>query len=349
MNPPLDRSAAGVWSGSFPPARDQIERRMAGTLPEPFAAWFAAPGLDAAAAPARDAGRRARRRERAADRAHRRRQDAGRLPADAWSILREAPRAGLHTLYVSPLKALATDIARNLMRAGRGDAACRCRIETRTGDTPANRRARQRDAPPQHPADHAGKPRRAAVAARCAGDVRRPGQRRDGRGARAGRHQARRPAGAVRGAAGDAGAGVPPRRAVGHRGASGGDPAPMPAPTRIDRGSRRRAARTGDDAAGGRAVLVRPHGPGGRAAGHGAHPRRRHDHRVRQHPRPGRTDVPGAVEAERRRRCRSRCTTARWRWSSAAASRRRWRRAGCAPWWRRRRSISASTGAAWTR
>ncbi len=56
--------------------------------------------------------------------------------------------AGLHTLYVSPLKALATDIARNLtapvdeMRLG-------LRIETRTGDTPADRRARQRVTPPQ--------------------------------------------------------------------------------------------------------------------------------------------------------------------------------------------------------
>ncbi len=55
---------------------------------------------------------------------------------------------GLHTLYVSPLKALATDIARNLtapvdeMRLG-------IRIETRTGDTPADRRARQRATPPQ--------------------------------------------------------------------------------------------------------------------------------------------------------------------------------------------------------
>ncbi len=57
------------------------------------------------------------------------------------------PRAGLHTLYVSPLKALATDIARNLTapveEMGLGIA-----IETRTGDTPANRRKRQKDAPP---------------------------------------------------------------------------------------------------------------------------------------------------------------------------------------------------------
>ena len=54
-----------------------------------------------------------------------------------------------------------------------------------------------------------------------------------------------------------------------------------------------------DDAAGGRAVLGRPHGAGGGAGRDGAHPRRRHDDRVRQHARPGGADVPGAVEAER--------------------------------------------------
>ncbi len=32
----------------------------------------------------------------------------------------------LHTLYISPLKALATDIRRNLETADRRDAACRC-------------------------------------------------------------------------------------------------------------------------------------------------------------------------------------------------------------------------------
>jgi ATP-dependent Lhr-like helicase len=54
---------------------------------------------------------------------------------------------GLHTLYVSPLKALATDIARNLMSPV---AAMNLpiRIETRSGDTPQDRRARQRANPP---------------------------------------------------------------------------------------------------------------------------------------------------------------------------------------------------------
>jgi ATP-dependent Lhr-like helicase len=57
------------------------------------------------------------------------------------------PRAGLHTLYVSPLKALATDIARNLL-APIEEMALPIAVETRTGDTPANRRARQKAAPP---------------------------------------------------------------------------------------------------------------------------------------------------------------------------------------------------------
>ncbi|MDE2582521.1 MAG: ligase-associated DNA damage response DEXH box helicase [Rhodospirillales bacterium] len=61
--------------------------------------------------------------------------------------LAAAPRPGLHTLYVSPLKALATDIARNLL-APVQELGLPVTIETRSGDTPANRRARQRAAPP---------------------------------------------------------------------------------------------------------------------------------------------------------------------------------------------------------
>ena len=53
----------------------------------------------------------------------------------------------LHTIYISPLKALATDIARNLV-APVTEMALDIAIETRTGDTPSNRRRRQREAPP---------------------------------------------------------------------------------------------------------------------------------------------------------------------------------------------------------
>jgi ATP-dependent Lhr-like helicase len=57
------------------------------------------------------------------------------------------PRDGLHTLYISPLKALATDVARNLMEP-MAEMGLAIGVETRTGDTPANRRKRQREAPP---------------------------------------------------------------------------------------------------------------------------------------------------------------------------------------------------------
>ena len=70
---------------------------------------------------------------------------AGFLPS--LIALHEKPARGLHTLYISPLKALAVDIARNL-EAPITEMALDIRVETRTGDTPANRRARQRATPP---------------------------------------------------------------------------------------------------------------------------------------------------------------------------------------------------------
>lgn len=54
---------------------------------------------------------------------------------------------GLHTLYISPLKALAVDIARNLEAPVR-EMGLPVRLETRTGDTPASKRMRQRRDPP---------------------------------------------------------------------------------------------------------------------------------------------------------------------------------------------------------
>ncbi|HKT15276.1 MAG TPA: ligase-associated DNA damage response DEXH box helicase, partial [Allosphingosinicella sp.] len=60
----------------------------------------------------------------------------------------EAPDDGLHTLYVSPLKALAVDVQRNLLTPI-AEMALPIRVETRTGDTPAERKARQRVRPPQ--------------------------------------------------------------------------------------------------------------------------------------------------------------------------------------------------------
>ena len=54
---------------------------------------------------------------------------------------------GLHTLYISPLKALAVDVARNLERPV-AEMGLPVRVETRTGDTPVSKRTRQRRYPP---------------------------------------------------------------------------------------------------------------------------------------------------------------------------------------------------------
>lgn len=59
----------------------------------------------------------------------------------------ENPKAGLHTLYISPLKALAADIRRNL-RAPIEGANLPIRVEDRTGDTSYTQRRRQRADPP---------------------------------------------------------------------------------------------------------------------------------------------------------------------------------------------------------
>ena len=129
------------------------EERAAARLPEPFARWFAAKGW--------------------APRAHQlellsRAQGgqsvlliaptgagktlAGFLPALA--DLAERPkrrqgqaRRGIHTLYISPLKALAVDIERNLGKPV-AEIGLAVAIETRTGDTPQHKRARQKLAPP---------------------------------------------------------------------------------------------------------------------------------------------------------------------------------------------------------
>jgi ATP-dependent Lhr-like helicase len=61
------------------------------------------------------------------------------LPADDFG--------GLHTLYVSPLKALAYDVQRNLV-APIEEMGLPIRVETRSGDTPADRKKRQRARPP---------------------------------------------------------------------------------------------------------------------------------------------------------------------------------------------------------
>ena len=119
---------------------------MAGTFPELFAAWFAQRGWSL----------RAHQRamlDAAQENTHTLliaptgggKTLAGFLPS--LIDLHATPRDGLHTLYISPLKALGVDVARNLM-APVAEMALPISIETRSGDTPANRRARQREKPP---------------------------------------------------------------------------------------------------------------------------------------------------------------------------------------------------------
>ncbi|MBC7767286.1 MAG: ligase-associated DNA damage response DEXH box helicase [Phycisphaerales bacterium] len=121
-------------------------------LPEPFAGWFASRGWS--------------------PRAHQleliRRGQAGLstlliAPTGAGktlagflpSLIELAPLADqgarrphkLHTLYISPLKALTTDVARNLEIPAQ-EMKLGVRIETRTGDTPSHKRQRQRAHPP---------------------------------------------------------------------------------------------------------------------------------------------------------------------------------------------------------
>jgi len=72
---------------------------------------------------------------------------AGFLPT-LTELIEAGEHDGLHTLYVSPLKALAVDIQRNLVTPIE-EMGLDFRVETRTGDTPSDRKARQRARPPQ--------------------------------------------------------------------------------------------------------------------------------------------------------------------------------------------------------
>jgi ATP-dependent Lhr-like helicase len=71
-------------------------------------------------------------------------RDGDKLASTGRTVQRTG---GLHTLYISPLKALAVDIARNLERPI-AEMGLPIKVETRTGDTPVSRRQRQRRYPP---------------------------------------------------------------------------------------------------------------------------------------------------------------------------------------------------------
>ncbi len=74
------------------------------------------------------------------------------LAAFLWALDRlsvdERPRAGTRVLYISPLKALAYDIERNLRAPLRGIGAEHVTVAIRTGDTPQRERAAMARKPP---------------------------------------------------------------------------------------------------------------------------------------------------------------------------------------------------------
>ena len=134
------------------PRPDLARARRPGerALPEPFARWFA------------ERGWRPRPHQLALLKAAEGRRStlliaptgagktlAGFLPSLVRLTQRRAEKtgAGLHTLYISPLKALAVDVARNVMTPI-AEIGLAVRTETRTGDTPVSRRQRQRARPP---------------------------------------------------------------------------------------------------------------------------------------------------------------------------------------------------------
>src|SRR5512134_1091941 len=121
----------------------------AAALPEPFRKWFAERGWNVRAHQlALLAQASARRSTLLIAPTGAGKTLAGFLPTLIALSERQRERkgAGLHTLYISPLKALAVDVARNLM-APIEEMALPLRCETRTGDTPVHRRQRQRVRP----------------------------------------------------------------------------------------------------------------------------------------------------------------------------------------------------------
>ncbi len=127
-------------------AASGYEAGMMGTLPELFQGWFNARGwvprahqLDVLAAAA--AGHSVLLIAPTG---------GGKTLAGFMPTLVElatTPQSGLHTLYVSPLKALSADVARNLTAPVTDMGLC-LTIETRSGDTSQDRRRKQKEQPP---------------------------------------------------------------------------------------------------------------------------------------------------------------------------------------------------------
>ena len=142
--PTLPADPPALPPAALPPAA--LSTAAGGGLPPRFARWFAARGW---ALNAHQALMLARKDERATlliAPTGGGKTLAGFLPS--LIELAGTPRPGLHTLYVSPLKALAADIRRNLTGPV-AEIGLDIRVEDRTGDTPARLKKAQRVDPPQ--------------------------------------------------------------------------------------------------------------------------------------------------------------------------------------------------------
>ena len=127
----------------------RVAERARAELPEPFAGWFAARGWHPHAHQLRLLYLAGESRDTLLIAAPGGGKTlAGFLPSLVDLTGRGAKsHTGIHTLYVSPLKALAVDIARNLGEPV-AETGLPITLETRTGDTPPSRRQRQRLIPP---------------------------------------------------------------------------------------------------------------------------------------------------------------------------------------------------------
>ena len=270
--------------GSRPRAADDAAARVSGLVRRA--------GLVAASPPACAAGGAG---GHAADRADRRRQDVGGVPAVAGRSRGRA--SGLaYALCLAPQGAYGGYRAQPRAAGGRPGSAD-------PGRGPDRRHPQRRAAAAAHrsaadPADHAGKPCPDAQLPGSAAYLRERAPSRAGRTARAGREQARRPADAGARATADPVAGADRDRAVGDGRGPG-------------RARRVHGGRTGDPCRSGagpgyrdaRDLSPRAMGGGWRALRGarraGRDPGGEHDHRLHQHPRAGGAVLPGDLGGER--------------------------------------------------
>ncbi|WP_283196410.1 ligase-associated DNA damage response DEXH box helicase [Rhizobium sp. AN80A] len=132
---------------------DQIDSERLISLPAPFTRWFAEKGWQ----PRRHQLELLARAEAGESTLLIAPTGAGKTLAGFLPSLTDLTRrgkmppgsafTGIHTLYVSPLKALAVDIERNLMKPVL-EMRLPVTVENRTGDTPVSKRQRQKLSPP---------------------------------------------------------------------------------------------------------------------------------------------------------------------------------------------------------